>query len=1172
LSHLFCAALLLGAFLLFVLEPMAGRRFLPVFGGSPAVWTTCMLFFQAGLLAGYAYVHVATVRLGLRRQAALHVGLVLVGLVMLWAEPFQNSGPSAWSLVLHPSVGVIGVLLRTVGLPFFVAATTAPLLQRWFAATGHPRAGDPYFLYVQSNAGSLLGLLAYPLVIEPKLDLRQQERFWAIGYALLATLVLGCAFAVARSESKARGEPAVSHHPCAGSWLRWVGLAFVPSSLLLGVTTALTTDVAPVPLLWVVPLALYLTTFMLVFARRQVVPHALMVRLLPVAVMALAPVVAAGLVQPFWIPLHLVTFFVAAMVCHGALARLRPGTEELTAYYLAIAVGGALGGVFNALIAPVVFDHVAEYPLGLVLACLCLPGAGAALMRGQVGEAFVPLLIGVLIAGLVRNVGGLAESSPGAFAVMLVAGLVVLVTVRAARRPLRFALAVGAVLLGLGLSEGVDGPVLHRERTFFGVLRVTEAFEGEARFHRLFQGTTLHGQQCLEPGRRREPLAYFARTGPIGQVFEVLHARPAAEGARAPLRVAVVGLGAGTLAAYARPRERWTFYEIDPAVVRIARDPRAFTYIQESRAGSIGVDVGDARLRLHRATEHGFDLLVLDAFSSDAIPTHLLTRDAFRVYRAKVAERGLIAVHLSNRMIDLDPVVGRLAEDAGLSARVRYDGTLTAAERRAGKSASIWAVLAAQPAELGSIVDDPRWRLPRVERGDRVWTDDWSSIVGHLRLGWRRDPERPHVGWVSVAQRRATHQRRGGLRHLRRLTRPTTDVISGRSLRGFLDQEAPALLFEGPGQQAGAGVYGIDMRRWRAREPAQLDHRADQGVEFQRPAVLDVLEHRGLVLADRLGARDAALERHAEVGAEFLADGLSLGHHRGGQRPARGEPADAGQRGVRQGADRVEAQVAPELEPDLGADVLEHRRLEPGLLEQLGELLDARGLRTVELAHRKPVALNVADHPGSHQLGGRVDDAADDAVDGDAGGDDAPRVDGLDPRPFVRPAQALKVPPGDAVLHGHDDRVRAEQAAHLLRHRRHLVGLHGGYHDVVHASLGDPVGCLRRIDEVLGAVLHDQLEALFPDGLEVRAAADECHVLARQRELDAEHAADRARSNNADFHAIILRFCGYDAGAAGTCRADGSLDAEFDRVSCSLSGNSARRPDKRQLAPGESAR
>jgi hypothetical protein len=323
---------------------------------------------------------------------------------------------------------------------------------------------------------------------------------------------------------------------------------------------------------------------------------------------------------------------------------------------------------------------------------------------------------------------------------MLASGLAVLVAATARARPLRFALGVAAVLLAGGLSDGVDGRVLHRERTFFGVLRVTEVADRGGRLHRLFHGSTLHGQQRLAPGWRREPLTYYHRSGPIGQVFEVVHARP---GARA--RVAVVGLGAGSLAAYAAPGERWTFYEIDPAVVRIARDPRAFTFLRDSLAGTIDVVVGDARLRLREAVDGASDLIVLDAFSSDAIPTHLLTREALRLYRAKLAGGGLIALHLSNRTIDLDPVVGRLARDAGLLARVRHDRTLTPEQRRAGKSTSIWAVLAAAPSDLGALASDPRWRPARLRPGNRAWTDDYSNVVGHLVL-------RPPGGSMAPAE------------------------------------------------------------------------------------------------------------------------------------------------------------------------------------------------------------------------------------------------------------------------------------------------------------------------------------------------------------------------------------------------------------------------------------
>ena len=734
---LFGGALLLGAALLFVVEPMIARSLLPRFGGSPAVWTTCMVFFQAELLAAYGYVHLATTRLGVRRQAAFHAGLLLLPLWWLCTGVARGAAglPAPLALGRYPTGELIGVLMVTIGLPFFVVATTAPLLQRWFAAIGHPAARDPYFLYGVSNLGSLLGLLAYPLVIEPYLGLAEQQALWAGGYVVLSILTLACAVAVGMARGTAVPEAALDRKatdaPGLGIRFRWVALAFVPSSLLLGVTSALTTDLAPLPLLWVVPLSLYLLSFVLVFARRPLLPHALMVRTLPLAVMALVPVLAAGLVQAFLIPLHLLTFFVAAMVCHGELARLRPRAHDLTAFYLAVAVGGLLGGVFNALVAPLVFDRVVEYPLGVFLACLCLPGATsgmAARLRGR--ETLIPLVIGVLTAALVQDVGGLTESKLGALAVTIASGLFVLVAATARRRPLRFALGVGALLLAGGVANGVDGQVLYRERTFFGVLRVTEAGEGEARLHRLFQGSTLHGQQFVAPGRQREPLTYYHRSGPIGQVFEVIHTRRQRQSAR--LRVAVVGLGAGSVAAYALPGESWTFYEIDPAVVRIARDPRAFTFLQDSRAGSIDVDVGDARLRLVAAAGHAADLIVLDAFSSDAVPTHLLTREAVRLYRAKLASGGLIATHLSNRSIDLDPVVGRLARDAGLVALVRHDRKLSPQERRDGKSTSIWAVLAAQESDLGALGADPRWQPPRLEPGDRVWTDNYSTIIGHL--------------------------------------------------------------------------------------------------------------------------------------------------------------------------------------------------------------------------------------------------------------------------------------------------------------------------------------------------------------------------------------------------------------------------------------------------------
>jgi hypothetical protein len=510
-----------------------------------------------------------------------------------------------------------------------------------------------------------------------------------------------------------------------------VALAFIPSSLMLGVTMYLTTDLASIPLLWVIPLALYLLTFILVFARRPVPPHSWMVGALPMTVVLLALAMCLQTTQPIFIPVHLLTFFVAAMVCHGELVRHRPPARHLTAFYLAMSLGGVLGGIFNALIAPILFDWVAEYPLALVLACLARPVVGplARTPRDLASDLVIPLALGVLMAGLVPRFLPFTESQAASLGLKFAFGLAAFLCYTFRDRPVRFALGIGAVLLASQVAVNVYGPVLHRERNFFGVLRVAQDARGS--YRRLIHGNTIHGQQSLDPGRRREPLTYDHRTGPIGQIFEAFAERSARPD------VAVVGLGAGTMACYAKPDQRWTFYEIDPAVVRIARDPRYFTYIEDCRARSCDVILGDARLRLREAPESGYGLIILDAFSSDAIPVHLLTREALRLYRSKLADGGLIACHISNRYIDLAPVLGVLARDAGLVARVRSDLDLSPEQVEDGKLPSAWIVMAARGADLGALAKDPRWREPRSRPEEAVWTDDFSNIITHLMIGLR---------------------------------------------------------------------------------------------------------------------------------------------------------------------------------------------------------------------------------------------------------------------------------------------------------------------------------------------------------------------------------------------------------------------------------------------------
>jgi hypothetical protein len=760
LLPLFGLTSFLASFLLFTAEPMIGKMVLPTFGGTPSVWNTCLVYFQSILLGAYLLSGVGN---GIGREFQRHYlsSWYLLGIGLLLAiacsNPPLSPDPGVVGPANDPATRLFWTLVAKVTLPLLMAATTAPLVQNWFAASGHARAQDPYFLYAASNAGSLLGLLAYPFAIEPYLSLASQSRLWRMGFFLLASLLLWCgllARAMARSRPGAgetggdESEADPRSSPSFATVMSWLVLVFTPSSWMMGVTTYLTTDLAPLPLLWVIPLALYLLSFILAFAGPDSAPVRRAAAITPACVLALALVLSAGFVHAVWIPLHLLTFFAGAVACHGALARRRPPARHLTTFYVTIALGGLLGGVFNAILAPMLFDRVAEYPLAIVLGCLLATGANRratpSTPRELAGELILPGVVFGLAALLVTNPARLADSAWGALGVMIASGLgfYALVTVR--RRPLRFALVAGAVLAASGLTQGVNGNPLHIERNFFGVVRVTE--DEERTVHRLFHGSTLHGQQGLNPSSAREPSTYFTRSGPIGRVFAALEPGLAAPGSR----IAIVGLGAGTLAAYARPAQHWTFYEIDPAIERIARDPRYFTYLRDSRAESLEVVLGDARLRLREAPERAYRLIVLDAFSSDSLPVHLVTREAIRLYVSKLAEGGVLAFNLSNRYLDLGTLMGRQAVDAGLACRIGYDLVVSPEERQAGKQPSIWAVMAAGERDLGELASDPRWEKPQPSPGSRPWTDDYSDLVRYLR--WKPLRPRPQEGSTPIGR------------------------------------------------------------------------------------------------------------------------------------------------------------------------------------------------------------------------------------------------------------------------------------------------------------------------------------------------------------------------------------------------------------------------------------
>lgn len=727
---LYAVTIFTSAALLFLVQPMFARLVLPVLGGAPAVWNTAMVFFQFVLLAGYALAHLSATRLGARRQVVLQLAVLLGPLAVLpiavpagWIPPTQEN-PTPW---------LLAVLAAAVGLPFLAVATTSPLLQRWFAASGHPAARDPYFLSVAGNAGSLLALVGYPAWIERAWPLAQQARLWTVAYLgllVLTAICAGCRWRhpdqPATVASAGPGGIPCDPGPSAGRRARWVLLAFVPSSLMLGVTSYLSSEIAAVPLLWVIPLGLYLLTFVVAFARRELISRRFLVRALPVLVVPLVVALNLQATSPIgWLMLlHLGGFFVAALLCHGRLAADRPAPVHLTEFYLWLSVGGVLGGAFNALLAPLIFNSVAEYPLVVALACavaLREPGEATGSWRADLAAA---VALGAVAVALVLGVQATRFRADAAVS-GLVFGLPALGAFLLSRRPRRFALAIAALLLAGGFHEGEKGRVLRAERTFFGLHRVT--LDPSRPFHLLVHGMTLHGQQSLDPARRSEALAYYHRSGPIGQVLHNYAREPAR-------RVGAVGLGVGALAAHALPGQAWTYFEIDPAVVQLARDERYFTFLRDSPA-ALRVVLGDARRSLGAEADAAFDVLVIDAYSSDAIPVHLVTREALALYLRKLAAGGVLAFHISNLHLDLEPVFANLARDAGLVALTRDYTVVAEEERTLGKAGSVWLVMGRRQEDLAALTRDSRWQPSRAAANQAVWTDDYSSLLSVFR--WR---------------------------------------------------------------------------------------------------------------------------------------------------------------------------------------------------------------------------------------------------------------------------------------------------------------------------------------------------------------------------------------------------------------------------------------------------
>lgn len=718
LLPLYVFALFLSALLAFWIQPLFAKIILPRYGGSPAVWTTAAMFFQVMLLAGYLYAHLLS-RLALSSQFVLHALVITAALLSLPVSA-QAIDPGTAS----PLFSLLLALALSVGLPFFAVSATAPLLQQWFSHTGHRHAADPYFLYSASNAGSLIALIGYPLVFEPLLGLRQQTYFWSIGCAAIAAVLLACGASAWRQRRPSDAATAVAGTALLRadrqSRLRWALLAFAPSSLMLGVTQHITSEIAAVPLLWLIPLTIYVLTFVVAFARRQFISATLVLRLQPLSVVLLA------LVWPLnnhasVLVLHLLVFAVTAMMCHAELARTRPHVRDLTGFYLCLAIGGAAGGVFNALIAPLAFDAVLEYPLALALAC--------ALRRPPAAHSRVPLwhdlwpaaLLAAAFTALV--VTGLRPFAHGAWSVIVYLQVIGVSLYLLHRRPLPFALALAVVLLATPAVHSA-GQVLERHRSFFGVHSVLKDETGK--LHVLMHGITVHGAQLIDAERRVKPTTYYHRDSPIGQLFTALGRQGEI------LNVGVIGMGIGTLACYRAAGRKWTFYEIDPVVVRLAKDTRYFDFLERC-APAAKIVVGDGRLSLAQARDAAYDLIVIDTFSSDAIPAHMITREALALYLSRISERGIIMFHVTNQYLDLVPVLSRLAAEAGVAALMPGPRLEIEFDERLAALPSTWVAMARDAQRLKALDTEEGWIALPVPKSGRAWTDDFSNVVSALK-------------------------------------------------------------------------------------------------------------------------------------------------------------------------------------------------------------------------------------------------------------------------------------------------------------------------------------------------------------------------------------------------------------------------------------------------------
>jgi hypothetical protein len=734
---LYPATTFLSAALLFTLQPLFAKMLTPLMGGTPSVWNTALVFYQGALLVGYLYAHIIATRLPPRTQLYVHAGVLLVGLVFL---PIKVSGQVGAPDASNAVGWTMAALALSLGGPIIAISATAPLIQAWRARLGD--AVDPYRLYAASNLGSFMALAAFPFLIEPFIGAKLQSIIWSVGYVILAIALVTAIWAVPAT-SKAPTETALK----TTTWLeriKWVFYAAPPSALLVAVTTHLTTDVASVPLMWIPPLALFLLTFIVAFSAwgDKIAEAAAPLKFM--AVFLLAAIMGANIDDGMvGLAIHLTAFFIIVLCCHLELTLCRPEPARLTEFYLWMSFGGVLGGAAAALLAPVLLDTTIEYQIALAVALAVAPWerAGikwalpAALLAGGAAMLYQNLFEvanWLQATAPVKANGG--EANPqfwhekfGVYQPQFVAAVLCAVLAVAAMLAQRSALLVSviggiALLLPILKNEG-DG-VKFRERSFFGVLEIDDSGQAPTGWRFLSHGTTLHGVMSLDPNRNREPMSYYYRETPIGTLYaEATAAKPT------DLRAGVIGMGMGSTTCYAKPGQNWTIFEIDDDVIKAATDPNLVGFINRC-APDIKIVRGDARLKMQEQPNDWFDILLVDAFSSDAIPTHMITKEAIGSFMKKMAPDGVLIVHISNRYLDLGAIVSDAANELGFAV---MEGNRDGDESNPNADTGVRAmVIARNQARLERYRGQEMWKMVGPSAKSHPWTDDHTDILRAL--------------------------------------------------------------------------------------------------------------------------------------------------------------------------------------------------------------------------------------------------------------------------------------------------------------------------------------------------------------------------------------------------------------------------------------------------------